>query len=151
MLLLAALACAPHRPLPAAPTGEVVILAINDTYRIEGDRDTQRGGMDRVAALRQQLHTPDALVLHAGDVLGPSFVGRSFAGHQMIDVLNVLDGDPQAFDPYLFVTLGNHEIDEVKSPAVLDADIEASAFTWLGANLRIQKNADGSDPVAASN
>lgn len=149
--LLAALSCAPKVLTPPAASGEVVILAINDTYRIEGDRESNRGGLGRVAALRRSLGQPDALVLHAGDLLGPSFLSRTFAGQQMIDVMNLLDGDDAAFDPYLFVTLGNHEIDEVKSAAVLDAVVESSQFTWLIANLQTTPLPDGSPSVAAAN
>ncbi len=53
---------------------EVVVLAINDVYRIEGVEGSQRGGMSLVRALRRQLEQqdPDVLFLHAGDFLFPS-------------------------------------------------------------------------------
>jgi hypothetical protein len=56
---------------------EVVVLAINDVYRIEGVESGQRGGMSLVRALRRQLEqqNSDLLVLHAGDDPGALGLG----------------------------------------------------------------------------
>src|SRR6185503_2374576 len=104
-------------PAPAATSApgsrSAVILAINDVYRIEGVERGTVGGIARVRTLRQQLERehPDLLVMHAGDLLFPSFLSRSFNGEQMVDVLNGLDGDETAFDPRMFVVFGNHEFE----------------------------------------
>ncbi|TFG65676.1 MAG: hypothetical protein E4H32_01420 [Nitrospirales bacterium] len=47
---------------------EVVVLAMNDVYRIEGVEGGQRGGMSLVRALRRQLEqrNPDLLFLMRG-------------------------------------------------------------------------------------
>ena len=89
---------------------------INDVYRIEGVDGGKAGGLARVRALRGELERehPDLLLLHAGDLLFPSFASRMYKGEQMIAVLNALDGDPRAFDPRMFVTFGNHEFDKRK-------------------------------------
>lgn len=120
---------------------EAVILAVNDVYRIEGVADGGAGGIARLRALRAELERthPDLLVLHGGDVLGPSFLSRRYKGEQMIDALNRLDGQPQlgAFDPHLFVTFGNHEFDDSRcdDPGVLRQRVMESEFTWLSSNI----------------
>ena len=92
------------------------ILAVNDVYRIAGVDEGQRGGIARVRSLRAELERehPDLLVLHAGDILFPSLISRLYDGRQMIDVLNLLDGDALGFDTRMFVTFGNHEFDKRK-------------------------------------
>src|SRR5262245_48049998 len=107
----------PSAPAPRAP-GVCALLAINDTYRIEPSHDGT-GGMARIRALRVRLESkyPDLVVVHAGDLLFPSFLSRAYLGAQMIDVLNRLDGSDD-FDPRLLVTFGNHEFDDER-PAVL--------------------------------
>ena len=51
------------------PEREVVVMAMNDVYRIEGVERGQQGDMSLVRALRQQMEqqTPDFLILHVGD------------------------------------------------------------------------------------
>lgn len=128
-------------PAAARSKGKAVILGINDVYRIEGVEDGQAGGMARVRALRAQLErsAPDMLFLHAGDFLSPSLLGRTYAGAQMIDVMNVMDGNPAAgaFDRRMLVTFGNHEFDDTHCgrDGPLARLIAASEFTWLTSNL----------------
>ena len=57
---------------------EVVVLAINDVYRIEGVERQQQGGLALVRTLRRQLEiqNPDLLFLHAGDFLFPSLLSQ---------------------------------------------------------------------------
>ena len=45
------------------------------------------------------------MLLHAGDFLFPSLLSRKFRGEQMIDLLNQLDGDPDADDPLMFIAI----------------------------------------------
>lgn len=148
--LLGLSACGRPPPTAAPPFGEggFTVIGLNDTYRIEGDPFAARGGLARVRALRSSLEAAGepVLVLHAGDLLSPSFMGRLYDGEQMIDVLNLLDGDPLSRDPFLFATLGNHELD-LKTPAALDRRIRDSAFQWLSSNLRFAADDQGNRVV----
>jgi len=120
--------------------GEVVVLAVNDVYRIEGVRGGQQGGLALVRALRQELEKENSgvLFLHAGDFLFPSLLSEWTEGAHMIEMMNALDGAPGVFDPHMFVVFGNHEFDksERKHAALLQARIDQSEFHWLGSNIR---------------
>ncbi len=133
---------------------EVVILAMNDVYRIEGVEGGQRGGMTLVRALRRQLEQqiPDLLFLHAGDFLFPSLVSEQTQGAHMVEMMNLLDGVPGVFDPRMFVVFGNHEFDrsQRKHAALLQARIDQSEFQWLGANIRFAQE-EGKPVVASEN
>jgi len=135
------LAAAALHALPARADGEAVILSINDVYRLHGIDGGAAGGLPRVRALRAELERdhPDLLFLHGGDFLSPSFLGRTFKGAQMIDLMNVMDGSPAqgAFDARMFAAFGNHEFDDThcsKQGPLADL-VRASEFTWLAANL----------------
>ncbi len=132
-----------------------MILAVNDVYRIEGVERGTVGGMPRLRTLRQRLEGehPDLLVLHAGDLLFPSFLSRTFNGAQMVDAMNGLDGDPSAFDPRLFVVFGNHEFELVpkSDAAVLDQRVQESQFRWLNGNVHFVEGDDGRPLVAGEN
>jgi 2',3'-cyclic-nucleotide 2'-phosphodiesterase (5'-nucleotidase family) len=125
----------------AQPTNKATILSINDVYRIEGINDGKDGGMPRVRALRAELErsTPDLLFLHGGDFLSPSFLGRTYKGAQMIDLMNVMDGSPATgtHDPRMFVTFGNHEFDDSHcgKNGPLAERVKESEFLWLTSNL----------------
>lgn len=111
------------------------ILQINDVYKIEGLEGGQSGGLARVRTLRRQLESDGTpvLVLHAGDALYPSVMSKYLDAKPMIEVLNLLDGDPVKHDPNLFITLGNHEFD--KSDArVLVERLHESRFQWVATN-----------------
>lgn len=165
VLGLLALGCKPSKE-PDAPTAAQAcgpqsdgsrrfrVLHINDVYRIEGVADG-RGGLGRLRTLRTQLEADcDAVLLtHAGDTLYPSLLSREYDGAQMIEILNALDGDPAAFDERLLVTFGNHEFDKSKltDAATLDANVEASEFTWLGTTVTWKRGDDGQPLVAAPN
>jgi 2',3'-cyclic-nucleotide 2'-phosphodiesterase (5'-nucleotidase family) len=111
---------------------EVVFLQMNDVYEIAPMSDG-RGGLARVATLRQQLlaKNPNTITILAGDFISPSYVGalryegKRIRGRQMIDVLNTLGLD--------YVVFGNHEFD-YDDPADLQARIDESRFTWFAAN-----------------
>jgi len=55
-----------------------------------------------------------AIVVHSGDFLSPSLLGKRFRGAQMIDAMNHIGVD--------YVVLGNHEFDfESRDPGTLAA------------------------------
>ncbi|MDY7095228.1 MAG: 5'-nucleotidase C-terminal domain-containing protein [Acidobacteriota bacterium] len=128
------------------------ILSINDVYRITGLYDGSRGGPARVRTLRRQLEAdhPDLLVFHAGDFLYPSLLSRLYHGEQMVDVLNLLDGDAQAFDPHFFITFGNHELDAAgdEGATQLDQRLAQSQFRWITSNLHFQEGGKDSPEIA---
>ena len=136
------------------PEREVVVLAINDMYRIEGVERGQQGGMSLVRALRRQLEQqkPDLLFLHAGDFLFPSLLSEKTKGAHMVEMMNRLDGAPGVFDPRMFVVFGNHEFDhsQREDAALLQARIEQSEFQWFGSNIRFSQEA-GKSLVASDN
>lgn len=132
---------------PPAATTVVAMIAINDVYRIEGTDNGSRGGLARVAWLRQRLEaeTGHAVpILHGGDLLSPSLYSLrkvgNFDGEEMVDVMNHLDGDAEKFDSHLFVTVGNHEFDNTRCRQAQGlkpfADrVVQSRFLWLSGNL----------------
>ena len=138
--------------------GEVVVLAVNDVYRIEGVGGGQQGGLAFVRALRRELEKENSgvLFLHAGDFLFPSLLSEWTQGAHMIEMMNALDGAPGVFDPRMFVVFGNHEFDksEQKHAALLQARINQSEFHWLGSNIRFTQEEGkplvGSDKVQVS-
>ena len=149
---------AAHPPQPAVAHGRTrtaVILAVNDVYRIEGVEAGTTGGIARLRTLRRELESrhPDLLVLHAGDLLFPSLLSRTFNGEQMINTLNVLDGDSAAFDERMFVVFGNHEFDLVQrsQAGILDRRVEESQFRWVNGNVVFAAGDDGQPLVAAGN
>lgn len=113
------------------------ILQINDVYKIEGLERGDIGGIARVRTLRKDLEKggQPVLVLLAGDFLYPSVMSKYLQARPMVDMLNLLDGDPAAFDPYLIVTFGNHEFDN-KVPEILCDRIVQSDFRWVASNVR---------------
>src|SRR6185436_20964892 len=105
-LAAVALSCRPTfppfhwQPGPTKTDKHLTILQINDVYRIEGIEGGRKGGLSRVRALRKQLEARGSpvLVLHAGDLLFPSVMSKFLDARPMIEVLNLLDGDPAARD-----------------------------------------------------
>ena len=159
-LLLTLNACATSRTAaPAASREEgartALLLAVNDIYRIEGVENGTAGDLARLRTLRTTLEgeAPDLLMFHAGDLLSPSFLSRSYRGRQMIDVLNLLDGDPAGFDRRLFIVFGNHEFDrdDLSDAPVLDQRVEESQFNWVNGNVVFGQEADGKPLVDAAN
>jgi 2',3'-cyclic-nucleotide 2'-phosphodiesterase (5'-nucleotidase family) len=138
---------------PASRTA--VLLAINDVYRIEGVERGEVGGMARLRALRSELERdhPDLLLMHAGDLLFPSLLSRTFNGEQMVDVLNGLDGDRAAFDERMFAVFGNHEFerDMLEDAPLLDGHVEESQFRWVNGNVVFVDGEDGQPVVAGEN
>ncbi|NKB81295.1 MAG: hypothetical protein GKS05_05280 [Nitrospirales bacterium] len=136
-------------------TRSFTLLAMNDIYRIDGVDDGTSGGLARVRGLRAELEKadPNVLLLHAGDFLFPSLLSRQYHGQQMIDVLNLLDGNPDTYDHRLFVTFGNHEFEksQVDDATLVDARIEESQFAWLGSNIVFKKSETGQPLVESDN
>ena len=135
-LLFFLAACATVPPAPA-PT-RFKILQINDVYKIEGLEGGQSGGLARLRTLRKHLESDGTpvIVLHAGDTLYPSVMSKFLEARPMIDVLNLLDGDANAFDPRLIVTFGNHEFDQ-SDPSILMNRVRESAFEWVATNTTL--------------
>ncbi|MCB1056120.1 MAG: bifunctional metallophosphatase/5'-nucleotidase [Acidobacteria bacterium] len=154
-------ACALESPRlpPAAPSAtpapavadsgarSFTLISVNDIYRIEGLEDGAEGGPARIRSLRAELELehPDLLLFHAGDLLYPSLLSRRYDGEQMIDVLNRLDGDGEAFDDRMFVTFGNHELDrrDAKGEALLAERVAESQFRWVSSNITFAPDAAG--------
>jgi 5'-nucleotidase len=136
---------APPAPVPSAEA-RFTILQINDVYKIEGLQGGRLGGLARVRTLRKKLEAEGrpVLVLHAGDLLFPSVMSKYLRAAPMIRVLNLLDGNPVAFDPDLFVVFGNHEFDD-RDPGLLLGRVAQSDFSWVSSNVRYRtaKSAPG--------
>lgn len=146
LVIFSGCASGPARESPlrvaSARTGSVVILAVNDVYRIEGIDGGKAGGLARLRTLRAELeraHPGRVLLLHGGDIIAPSFPSRMYGGAQMIDVLNLMDGNSQTgrLDERMFVVFGNHEFDaeSCDRETVLGKRVAESEFYWLHANI----------------
>jgi 2',3'-cyclic-nucleotide 2'-phosphodiesterase (5'-nucleotidase family) len=159
-----ALGAWPAGPLGAgAPrTESIVILAVNDVYRIEGLDGGKIGGLARLRTLRAQLeraHPGRVLFLHGGDAIFPSFPSRKYKGKQMIAALNLMDGDPQPgrLDERMFVVFGNHEFDDERcahdsasqqpaAESTLQQRVAESDFSWLHSNTSLTPCTDDMRP-----
>lgn len=142
----------------AEGTGSVVILAVNDVYRIEGTAGGKAGGLARVRTIRAELeraYPGRVLLLHGGDVIFPSFPSRMFGGRQMIDVLNLMDGDPRAgrLDERMFVVFGNHEFDgeDCRRDSILQQRVLESDFYWLHSNIGLTPCEGGHPRLVGAN
>src|ERR1041385_1769629 len=89
------------------PSPQLIIVQLNDIYRLDAVRAGKRGGLARVVALLRQLKTQNpgvpVIVLHAGDFLSPSLESSLFHGSQMIDAMNFINDVAP-----LYVVPGNH-------------------------------------------
>jgi len=112
---------------PAEQTIRVTLLQVNDVYQISPVERGKRGGLARIATLRQNIlkESPHTLYLLAGDTLGPSVASNIFKGRQMIAAWNATGLD--------YAALGNHEFDF--GDAVLRERMKESKFVWLGSNV----------------
>ncbi|RYZ37571.1 MAG: bifunctional metallophosphatase/5'-nucleotidase, partial [Myxococcaceae bacterium] len=152
-LVLAAHSAGAAAPTPAPPkpaaTGDTVrltLLHLNDVYQFQ-PTSQNRGGLSRVATLRQQAlkESPNVLTLMAGDTLSPSVEssaeveGEALKGRQMIDAWNALGVD--------YAVVGNHEFDF--GDDVLRARLQQSRFPWLGANVMSVKSGQVFDGMKA--
>lgn len=160
LLLVAVFAVAACTTGPVARSGErsITLLTVNDVYRIEGLDGGQVGGLARLRTLRAELEAaaPErVLLLHAGDVIFPSLLSRVYKGRHMIDVLNLMDGDPTLgrLDARMFAVFGNHEFDDKAcGPASpLQLRVAESDFVWLHGNVAFTACADGQASLVAAN
>lgn len=137
------MSCAKVAPV-AAPGTEVdpvlalTIISVNDTYRIEGLPEAGIGGFARLRTLRQ-LHEAEGpvLLLHGGDLLYPSPMSQLYGGRQVVDLLNLLDGQEGVDDPLFFATLGNHEFDkdDAEDAAGLAETLAGAELGWVSSNI----------------
>lgn len=113
------------------------IIHINDVYKIEGLEGGRVGGIARVRTLRKQLEEEGSkvLVLHAGDMLFPSVMSKYLRAQPMIKTLNLLDGNPAAFDRNFIAVFGNHEFDD-KDPGLILGRVAQSDFLWVSSNVQ---------------
>lgn len=118
---------------------QIVVLHVNDVYRIDGLNEGKDGGLSRVRSLRKSLESEykNALFLHGGDLLYPSKESEIFEGRQMIDILNLMNGDSNQFDENMFAVFGNHEFDKghLSQVGILERAVEGSEFSWLASNI----------------
>ncbi|MFT4925028.1 MAG: 2',3'-cyclic-nucleotide 2'-phosphodiesterase (5'-nucleotidase family) [Phenylobacterium sp.] len=130
---------------PAGNYRQFQVLAVNDVYNVEGTDGRKSGGFARLRTLRRQLSSPGdpVLLLHGGDFLFPSSMSSQYKGEQMVDLMNWLDGDANAFDDRFFVTFGNHEFDKgaMKYASMMGQRIAESDFHWLGSNVSFKPEA----------
>lgn len=105
----------------------ITLLQLNDVYQISAVDKGTRGGLARVASLRQQImeKSPNTLFLLGGDTIAPSVASNIFKGQQMIAVWNMIGLD--------FAVFGNHEFDF--GPEILRQRVKESRFTWLATNV----------------
>ena len=138
LISLFVVACA--ATAPRQQEGGITFVHLNDTYRVGAVEDGKRGGFSRVVTLVRGLQAEgrDVRILHGGDFLYPSLESQLWQGQQMVDAMNFMN----ALAP-LYAVPGNHEFDP-RAPESLAAALNASEFTWLGDNIRL----DTGDPRA---
>lgn len=111
----------------------VTLLHLNDIYEITPVEGNTRGGLARVATIRQQLlrQNPRTYTILAGDAFSPSALGtakvngKSLAGQQMVAVMNAVG--------FNYATFGNHEFDI--SEEQFYQRLKESRFTWVSSNV----------------
>jgi 5'-nucleotidase len=117
-------------PLPVASAAErtvrLTILQINDVYEITPVEQGKKGGLARVATLRDRIakESPHTIFVLPGDFLSPSTMSSLFQGSQMVATLNAAGLD--------LATFGNHEFDF--GAEVTRERMRESQFAWVSAN-----------------
>jgi 5'-nucleotidase len=123
------LAAVPHAFGGAPPerSARLTILQINDVYEITPVERGKRGGLARVATLRDRIaqESPHLVFVLPGDFLSPSTMSSLFQGSQMVASLNAIGLN--------LATFGNHEFDF--GADVTRERIRESRFTWVSANV----------------
>ncbi|MBD2353998.1 bifunctional metallophosphatase/5'-nucleotidase [Tolypothrix sp. FACHB-123] len=112
---------------------KINLLQLNDIYEITPVEGGTRGGLARVATLRQRLSqaNPRTYTVLAGDFLSPSALGTAkingtpLAGQQMVAVMNAVGFD--------YVTFGNHEFDLPEK--LFYQRLQESRFRWVSSNV----------------
>lgn len=129
MMAAAAPAPAPQ-PEPETDNYKLSIMHVNDTH---GRVDAFPKLM--TAVNEQRAKTPDALLLHAGDVFSGTLYFNEFEGQADLPFLNALKFDA--------MTLGNHEFDlgsSAEGHKALADFIKAVQFPVLTANVDFTKD-----------
>lgn len=112
---------------PAERTARLTILQINDVYEITPVERGKKGGLARVATLRDRIaqESPNVVFVLPGDFLSPSTMSSLFQGGQMVATLNAVGLD--------LATFGNHEFDF--GLEVTRERMRESRFTWVSSNV----------------
>ena len=108
-------------------------LQMNDVYELSPLDSGRKGGLARVAYIRQLLlnENNNTITVLAGDLVSPSALGTATVnetalnGKQMIATMNTLGLD--------YMTFGNHEFD--LNQADILARMNESNFTWISSNV----------------
>src|SRR5512136_2330540 len=116
-----------HAAVSAERSGRVTLLQLNDLYDIMPVEKGKKGGLARIATLRDRIakESPDAVLVLAGDFLSPSTMSSVFQGGQMVAALNAAGLD--------LATFGNHEFDFGEH--VTRQRMRESRFTWVSSNV----------------
>ena len=116
-----------HAAAPVERSGRVTLLQLNDLYDIMPVEKGKKGGLARIATLRDRIakEAPDALLVLAGDFLSPSTMSSVFQGSQMVAGLNAVGVD--------LVTFGNHEFDFGEQVTL--QRMRESRFAWVSSNV----------------
>jgi 5'-nucleotidase len=111
----------------AAPRSRtsLTFLQLNDVYSLTPLDGV--GGLARIATLKQRVAAEGrtALLVLAGDFLGPSVASSVFQGEQTVAALNAAGLD--------IATLGNHEFDFGRDTLI--KRMSESQFTWVVSNV----------------
>jgi len=126
-LILVGLAPSLPAATPAERSVRLTILQINDVYDITPVERGKKGGLARVATLRDRIaqEAPHLVFVLPGDFLSPSPMSSLFQGGQMVAALNAIGLD--------LATFGNHEFDF--GTEITKDRMRESRFTWVSANL----------------
>jgi 5'-nucleotidase len=124
---------------------DMTLLHLNDIYEIAPVEGGERGGLARVATLRQELidQNPRTYTILAGDAFSPSALGtarvngKPLAAKQMVAVMNAVG--------FNYATFGNHEFD-LSEPEFLQR-LQESRFEWISSNTRDSKGKSFPDVV----
>lgn len=119
------------QPEPDNDNYKLSVMHVNDTHaRVDQFPKLM------TAVKEQRAKTPDALLLHAGDVFSGTLYFNEFEGQADLPFLNALKFDA--------ITLGNHEFDLGSSPEghkALAEFIKAAHFPVVSANTDFSKEA----------
>ena len=129
MRLLAGALLVVSAGVSAEPT-TITFLHVNDVYEISPKRG--QGGFAPLMTLleRERAASSHTITTFGGDLFSPSVMSGLTQGAQMVEMMNAIGTD--------IAVIGNHEYDF--GPEVAARNFAASAFPWLGTNVR---GADG--------
>ena len=115
------------------PYVQWTFLHMNDVYELLPLNNGRKGGLARVAYMRQLLReeNPNTITVLGGDLVSPSALGTSkvngttLNGKQMVATMNTLGLD--------YMTFGNHEFDLDEKDLL--TRMNESNFKWIGSNV----------------